>query len=176
MSIIFFVLGFGAGIFLLILFSKKEKKKFNALKDEKVRLEQEKEIVVEFMQNLAVAIGDGVARKDLYQRIAHTAVITTGAMSSCVYEKLSNGRLQGVATEGLFPPQRALRENLMTPKNQGLDSLKKFLPQSLEEGEGIVGEVAKTGKPVSVAMPLMTQGLSSTRTLHWQSALWSFRL
>lgn len=155
MSIIFFVLGFGAGIFLLILFSKKEKKKFNALKDEKVRLEQEKEIVVEFMHNLAVAIGDGVARKDLYQRIAHTAVITTGAMSSCVYEKLSNGRLQGVATEGLFPPQRALRENLDDAKEPRARFLEKILASEvLEEGEGIVGEVAKTGKPVFVAHAL----------------------
>ena len=110
MAILCLGIGFLAGIFLLILFSKKETRKFNALREEKVRLEQEKEIVVEFMHNLAVAIGDGVARKDLYQRIAHTAVITTGAMSSCVYEKLPNGRLQGVATEGLFPPQRALRE------------------------------------------------------------------
>ena len=58
------------------------------------------------MHNLAVAIGEGVVRKDLYQRIAHTAVMTTGAISACVYEKLPNGKLQSVATEGLFPPQR----------------------------------------------------------------------
>ena len=76
MAILCLGIGFLAGIFLLILFSKKETRKFNALREEKVRLEQEKEIVVEFMHNLAVAIGDGVARKDLYQRIAHTAVIT----------------------------------------------------------------------------------------------------
>ena len=99
--------------------------------------------MVEFMHNLAVAIGDGVARKDLYQRIAHTAVITTGAMSSCVYEKLSNGRLQGVATEGLFPPQRALRENLDDAKEPRARFLEKILASEvLEEGEGIVGDVA----------------------------------
>ena len=152
MAILCLGIGFLAGIFLLILFSKKETRKFNALREEKVRLEQEKEIVVEFMHNLAVAIGDGVARKDLYQRIAHTAVITTGAMSSCVYEKLPNGRLQGVATEGLFPPQRALREILDEAKEPRARFLEKILASEvLEEGEGIVGEVAKTGKPVFVA-------------------------
>ena len=63
------------------------------------------------MHNLAVAIGEGVPRKELYQRIAHTAVITTGAMSACIYEKTSSGRLQGVAVEGLFPPERAIKQS-----------------------------------------------------------------
>jgi len=83
---------------------KKNRKTNNLLSDRIVRLEQEKEIVVNFMHNLAVAIGEGIAKKDLYHRIAHTAVITTGAMSACIYEKLPNKRSQFVAVEGLFPP------------------------------------------------------------------------
>ena len=63
------------------------------------------------MHNLAVAIGQGVERKDLYQRIAHTAVMTTGALSACVYEKLDNGKLQSIAAEGLFPPQRKFKSS-----------------------------------------------------------------
>ena len=73
------------------------------------QLAQEKKIAVDFMHNLAEAIGEGVERKVLYQRIVHTAVKTTGAMSACIYEKLSNGRLKGVAVEGLFPPQRIIK-------------------------------------------------------------------
>ena len=35
----------------------------NLMSDDKVRLQQEKEIVVDFMHNLAVAIGEGIAKK-----------------------------------------------------------------------------------------------------------------
>ncbi len=148
---LFFTAGLLIGILLLLVYRKREFVKRAALEDEKFRLEQEKEIVVDFMHNLAVAIGEGVARKDLYQRIAHTAVITTGAMSACVYEKLSNGRLQGVAIEGLFPPQRALRERMGESEEPRVRFLERVLSSEiLEEGEGIVGEVAKTGKPVFV--------------------------
>ena len=45
MAILCLGIGFLAGMFLLILFSKKETRKFNALREEKVRLEKEKENV-----------------------------------------------------------------------------------------------------------------------------------
>ena len=62
------------------------------LLQQKNQLSQEKKIAVEFMHNLAEAIGEGVERKVLYQRIVHTAVITTGAISACIYEKLPTAR------------------------------------------------------------------------------------
>ena len=81
-----FTLYFFAGFFLGFLgwyFSrKKSRSEILKLNEQKIKLQQEKEIVVDFMHNLAVAIGEGVARKDLYQRIAHTAVITTRALST----------------------------------------------------------------------------------------------
>ena len=116
MTILYFCLGLLLGLVFLVLVIKKERKSLSLLHDKNLRLEQEKEIAVEFMHNLAVAIGEGVAKKDLYQRVAHTAVLTTGAMSSCVYEKLPNGRLQGMAVEGLFPPQREIKKGLMEQK------------------------------------------------------------
>ena len=100
---------------------------------------------------MAVAIGEGVAWT-CFQRIVHTAVMTTGAMSACVYEKLDNGKLRGIATEGLFPPQRRMKESLGEEESTRASFLEKVLSSEiLEEGEGIVGEVAKTGKPVFVA-------------------------
>lgn len=136
----------------LYFFQRRESRKFAAsLKDKNARLEQEKKIVVEFMHNLAVAIGEGVPRKELYQRIAHTAVITTGAMSACIYEKTKSGRLQGVAVEGLFPPQRAIKQSKLKEGESRARFLETILTsETLEEGEGIVGQVAKTGKPVLV--------------------------
>ena len=133
-------------------FQRRESRKLTvSLKDKNARLEQEKKIVVEFMHNLAVAIGEGVPRKELYQRIAHTAVITTGAMSACIYEKTKSGRLQGVAVEGLFPPQRAIKQSKLKEGESRARFLETILTsETLEEGEGIVGQVAKTGKPVLV--------------------------
>jgi sigma-B regulation protein RsbU (phosphoserine phosphatase) len=103
------------------------------------------------MHNLAVAIGEGVDRKDLYQRIAHTAVMTTGALSACVYEKLTNGKLQSIASEGLFPPQRKIKPTSDDASSTRARFLEKILASEiLEDGEGIIGEVAKTGKAVYV--------------------------
>ncbi|HAE10797.1 MAG TPA: hypothetical protein DCG39_04050 [Opitutae bacterium] len=150
-AIFFFAAGILIGLAALHFHRKSTGRKLSDLRDEKIRLQKEKEIVVDFMHNLAVAIGEGVARKDLYQRIVHTAVMTTGAMSACVYEKLENGKLQGVATEGLFPPQRKMRTALSEETASRARFLEKILSSEiLEEGEGIVGEVAKTGKPVFV--------------------------
>ena len=103
-ALLFLLTGATAGILGCLYLRQMYKRKLLALRDEKIRLQKEKKIIVEFMHNLAVAIGEGVARKDLYQRIVHTAVMTTGAMSACVYEKLDNGKLRGIATEGLFLP------------------------------------------------------------------------
>ena len=65
------------------------------------------------MHNLAVAIGEGVQKRIISKNFIHTAVITTGAMSACIYEKSKSGRLQGIAVEGLFPPQRAIKQSAL---------------------------------------------------------------
>ena len=105
-----FICGICLGITVYLFFKRRFSLQISEFKNENSRLQQEKKIVVDFMHNLAVAIGEGVPKNELYKRITHTAVITTGAMSACIYEKTSSNRLQGVAVEGLFPPQRAIRK------------------------------------------------------------------
>ena len=149
--IVYFISGIIIGILGWSHTRKKSRIEIDTLKDQKIRLQQEKEIIVDFMHNLAVAIGEGVDKNVLYQRIAHTAVMTTGAISACVYEKMESGKLQSIATEGLFPPQRKLK----TPSGEANLTRARFLEkilaaEILEDGEGIVGEVAKTGKAVYV--------------------------
>ena len=105
MQFFFWFLGGSAtGLSIWLLARRKWKLIRRDLLNQKNQLAQEKKLAVEFMHNLAEAIGEGVERKVLYQRIVHTSVVTTGAMSACIYEKLSNGRLKGVAVEGLFLP------------------------------------------------------------------------
>ena len=68
-SFLYFLAGLFLGIFAWNYTRKKAKAEKSLLQDQKIRLQQEKEIVVNFMHNLAVAIGEGVERKDLYQTI-----------------------------------------------------------------------------------------------------------
>ena len=50
---------------------------YKKLLQQKNQLSQEKKIAVEFMHNLAEAIGEGVERKVLYQRIVHSQLPTS---------------------------------------------------------------------------------------------------
>ena len=149
--LVWFFGGLMIGICLWVIGRRRWQISRKKLLQQKNQLSQEKKIAVEFMHNLAEAIGEGVERKVLYQRIVHTAVITTGAISACIYEKLPNGRLKGVAVEGLFPPQRAIKTNSEEKTSPRARFIEKVLnSEILEAGEGIVGQVAKTGKPVFV--------------------------
>jgi len=152
MQFLFWFLGgiaFGLSIWLFA--RRKWKFALRRLLNTNNQLSQEKKLAVEFMHNLAEAIGEGVERKILYQRIVHTSVVTTGAMSACIYEKLPNGRLKGVAVEGLFPPQRAIKGHSTQNDIPRARFIEKILnSEILEAEEGVVGEVAKTAKPVFI--------------------------
>ncbi|MEO0794602.1 MAG: GAF domain-containing SpoIIE family protein phosphatase [Verrucomicrobiota bacterium] len=125
--------------------------KHEKLQEEIRLLQQEKQIVVEFMHNLVEAIGDGVNREELFQRIVHAAILSTGALSACVFIRSENGKLRGVAVEGLFPPQRAL-----VGKSLGRASTRaKFIEgilrsEEFDMGEGVIGSVAKSGKALLI--------------------------
>jgi sigma-B regulation protein RsbU (phosphoserine phosphatase) len=119
--------------------------------EERQQLAQEKEIVVDFMHHLVEAIGEGLGRQELFQRVVRAATLSTGAVSACVYQRNENGKLQGVAVEGLFPPQRKLldaEENKPATRAKFLENI--LSSETLEMGEGLVGEVAGTGKSIMV--------------------------
>ena len=129
----------------------KAKRENAELDEEKQLIEQEKKSVDNFMHNLVTAIGEGVERGELFRRIAHTAVQSTGAMSACVYERVEHGKLRGAAVEGLFPPQRRqirLDDESTSTRARFLEKILRS--EILESGEGVVGEVARTGKPVII--------------------------
>ncbi len=147
-----FFAGIGVGGFLgwlIYLSARREAVQF----DEEVQhLQQEKQMVVEFMHNMVEAVGEGVGRRELFQRIVHAAVRSTGAESACAYERTKEDDLQGVAVEGLFPPQRLLPgEGTADPAS----TRAKFFEQVLTAerytmGEGLIGGVAKSAKPVLI--------------------------
>jgi sigma-B regulation protein RsbU (phosphoserine phosphatase) len=90
------------------------------------------------------ALGEGLSRQELQQRIVHAAILCTGALSACIFEQTDHNTMRGIAVEGLFPPHRPLSEALKGK----VATRAKFIEQVLKSeefpiGEGAVGRVAK---------------------------------
>jgi len=122
------------------------------LEAEKYQLTQEKQVVVDFMHHMVQALGEGVTRDELFQRIVHAAILCTGALSACIFEKRPDDKMQGVAVEGLFPPHRPVAP----PGGGGTASRARFIEEVLKAevfdiSEGIVGRVARTGRGELIA-------------------------
>lgn len=100
---IWFVCGLCLGISALWLSNTGKRRQIKLINDEMQLLQQEKQIVVEFMHNMVEAVVETDNRQAMFQRIIHAAILSTGAMSACLFEKVDDNTLQGVAVEGLFP-------------------------------------------------------------------------
>lgn len=147
-----FTLGFVVGAFLLWLLSAGKRREIKILDEQKQLLQQEKQIVVEFMHNMVEAVAEGSDRTSMFQRIIHAAILSTGAMSACIFERRDDGSLQGVAVEGLFPPQRKLAkpdERQPATRAQFLESVLKS--ENYKMGEGLIGQVAKSRRALLIA-------------------------
>ena len=147
-----FLLGLavGGGVFWFFYFSSR--REILRLDEEKQMLAQEKQVVLEFMHEMVESIGEGISRQQLFQRVVHAAIVTTGGLSACLFEQTADGRLQGAAVEGLFPPFRPLRE----PIDGTGKTRTRMLEQAMQEevfsvGEGLVGSVAHSGRGVLIA-------------------------
>jgi phosphoserine phosphatase RsbU/P len=140
-------------IFAIVFFSLYilARKDNTRLDEEKQLIQQEKQLVLDFMHDLVEALGEGLSREDLFQRIVHAAILSTGALSACVFERNGESALKGVAVEGLFPPQ-----NPLPPSSQGkLTTRAKFIEQILKSetiqyGQGLIGMVAQSGEAVLI--------------------------
>lgn len=146
-----FLLGLLAGGVCSWIFYLRQARQVRLVEEEKQLLQQEKAIVVDFMHNMVEAVGEGKDREQMFKRIIHAAILSTGAMSACLYEKQSDGRLHGVAVEGLFPPQRKLPGELGTELRTRTQFLGNVLKsESYRMGEGLIGEVAKSKQAILI--------------------------
>ncbi|HEY1764398.1 MAG TPA: GAF domain-containing SpoIIE family protein phosphatase [Opitutaceae bacterium] len=108
--------------------------------------------VLEFMHLMAEALGEGLSRQELHQRIVHASILCTGALSACIFERTSTNMMRSVAVEGLFPPHRPLPDHVKAK----LITRAKFIEQVLRSeefpvGDGIAGRVAETGRGEFIA-------------------------
>lgn len=140
-----FVLGVLAGAAVVLLRLRHVERDRARREEENQRLRQENELVVRFMHDMVEALGESLSRGDLFQRIVHAAVRCTNALSACVFEVTPEGKLRGVAVEGLFPPQRPLPESSRVKITTRARYLEQVLrSEVLDFGEGVVGQVAQT--------------------------------
>ncbi len=147
-----FLLGVLAGFVGMWLLFTGKRKRLKLAEEEKQLLQQEKQIVVEFMHNMVEAVAEGGDRETMFQRIIHAAVLSTGALSACIFEKRPDDTLKGIAVEGLFPPQRKLPEGLsskLTTRAQFLETILKS--ETFRMGEGLIGQVAKSRRAQLIA-------------------------
>ncbi len=142
-----FVLGGMLGAALVYALYWRAQHEAARIEEEKMSLLEERQIVLDYMHTMVDAVGERLTRDELFQRIVHAAVLSTGALSACIFERGADNMMRGVAVEGLFPPHRPIPD---TARMQ-LGSRAKFIEQVLKSesfpvGEGIVGRVAATGR------------------------------
>jgi sigma-B regulation protein RsbU (phosphoserine phosphatase) len=117
------------------------------IEEEKQQLGQERQLIVDFMHHMVAALAGGSTREELPQRIVHAAILCSGALSACLFERSAAGEMRSVAVEGLFPPHRPLSAAV----SEKLATRARFIEQVLKsetfpDSEGIVGEVLRTGE------------------------------
>lgn len=147
-----FIFGSLLGGFTLWLLYAGKRRQIKILDEEKQLLRQEKQIVVEFMHNMVEAVAECSDRAAMFQRIIHAAILSTGAMSACIFEKRRDDTLKGIAVEGLFPPQRKLPDAVLgklLTRTQFLESILKS--ETYQMGEGLIGQVAKSRRALLIA-------------------------
>ena len=143
----YLLLGLLLGALILLPFYRRARDEAERTEEENQKLAQDRQRLLEFMHLMAEALGEGLARQELQQRIVHASILCTGALSACIFERTEQETMRGVAIEGLFPPHRPLTD-LAKGK---LTSRAKFIEQVLKSeefpvGEGVVGRVARTGQ------------------------------
>lgn len=118
--------------------------------DELDRLREERQVIIDFLHRSADDIGSGANREKIYKRTVRATALSCGAMSACVYEKTADGKLVAKACEGLFPPQTkkiGRRKNGELRAKYIEDAL---IAETIEPNEGILGEVAASGRGVLI--------------------------
>lgn len=147
-----FLLGGFIGAAIAYAFYWRARREASTLQEEKESLLEERRIVLDYMHTMVDAVGERLPRDELFQRIVHAAILSTGALSACIFEKGADNLLRGVAVEGLFPPHRPIPDT----QRMKMSTRAKFIEQVLRSevfpvGEGLVGRVAATGRGELVA-------------------------
>jgi phosphoserine phosphatase RsbU/P len=112
---------------------------------ENQKLAQDRQRLFEFMHLMTEALGEGLSRQELQQRIVHASILSTGALSACIFEQTERNTMRAIAVEGLFPPHRPLTEAARGKFATRARFIEEVLTsEEFPAGEGMVGRVART--------------------------------
>lgn len=143
----FILIGLLVGALVMLLPLARAQRETDAAEEKNQKLAQDRQRLVDFMHLMTEALGEGLSRQELHQRVVHASILCTGALSACIFEKTNRNTMRGIAVEGLFPPHRPLGDAM----KGRLGTRAKFIQQVLKSeefpvGEGMVGRVAETRK------------------------------
>ncbi|MBS0633379.1 MAG: SpoIIE family protein phosphatase [Verrucomicrobia bacterium] len=150
--VLLLIIGLLVGVLVMLVPLARAHHERERLSADNQRLMQDRQLVVDFMHHMVEALGEGLTRQELHQRIVHAAILCSGALSACLFERGEDGQMRSAAVEGLFPPHRPL-----PPALRGKASTRaRFIEQVLKsetfpDNEGIVGAVVQTGQPQLLA-------------------------
>jgi sigma-B regulation protein RsbU (phosphoserine phosphatase) len=138
-----------AGLWLGLV---KVRRESDQREEQRERATHDRQRALDFMHLMAEALGEGLSRQELHQRIVHASILCTGALSAAIFERTPENMMRSVAVEGLFPPHRPLPDHVKGK----LTTRAKFIEQVLRSeefpvGEGIAGRVAETGRGELIA-------------------------
>jgi sigma-B regulation protein RsbU (phosphoserine phosphatase) len=140
----FLIISLVAGLGALAIFLVRARAEADAMARENQQLARDRQRLFDFMHHMTEALGEGLSREELHQRIVHASILCTGALSACIFAQTERGTMRGVAVEGLFPPHRPLAD----PMKGRLGTRAKFVEEVLKSeefpiSEGIAGRVAR---------------------------------
>jgi sigma-B regulation protein RsbU (phosphoserine phosphatase) len=145
--VLFLFIGLLVGILVMLLPLARTRREADRLAEEKQRVMQERQLVVDFMHHMVEALGEGLTQQELHQRIVHAAILCSGALSACLFERSPDGQMRSAAVEGLFPPHRPLPPALRGKAATRARFIGQVLKaESFPDTEGIVGAVVQTGQ------------------------------
>jgi phosphoserine phosphatase RsbU/P len=139
------LIGVLLGIILMAIPLSRARVETDRVEEQNQKLAQDRQRLVDFMHHMTEALGEGLSREELQQRIVHASILCTGALSACIFIRTERNTMRGIAVEGLFPPHRPLTPDM----KRKLTTRAKFIEEVLKSeefpvGEGIVGRVAQT--------------------------------
>src|SRR4051812_26840400 len=139
------IIGVAIGLVAMLAPLARHRREADRAEEENQKLAQDRQRLFDFMHLMTEALGEGLSRQELHQRIVHASILCTGALSACIFEQTERNTMRGIAVEGLFPPHRPL-----SPPTEGTRTTRaKFIEQVLKSEEfpiteGAVGRVATT--------------------------------
>ena len=147
------------GVFLMLLPVYRARREALRLEEEKQQVMQERQLVVDFMHHMVEALGEGLTREALLQRMVHAAILCSGALSACLFERTADREMRSVAVEGLFPPHRplpsAVREKLAT-RARFIEQVLKS--ETFPDHEGMWARLSRPAAASSLPTPRRMRG------------------